>query len=76
MPNYKITYTDGTTHTITTGGDPRPQGEWLVFLDGTGELLRVRAEEVKSVARDGVPERQKSEVSDAQQRTGKVHGFN
>jgi hypothetical protein len=53
---YKITYRDGATQTFATSG-PQPQGEWLIFLDGIGEQIRVRAEEVESVIRVGTPER-------------------
>ena len=34
-----------------------PQGAWIIFADGTGELLRDHAAEIVSVARVGVPER-------------------
>jgi hypothetical protein len=56
MPDYKISYLDGTTQTLTTPG-PKIQGEWLVFQDGSGIQLSVRANEVESVIRVGIPER-------------------
>ena len=56
MQDYKINYTDGTTQTFPTVG-PRLHENWLVFEDGAGEQLRVRAEEVESIIRVGTPER-------------------
>ena len=56
LNEYTIYYADGTTRTLTCTG-PAPQGDWIIFADGTGELLRDRAIEVVSIARAGVPER-------------------
>lgn len=56
MQSYKIAYRDGTTQTFPTVG-PRLHENWLVFEDGVGEQLRVRADEVESVIRVGTPER-------------------
>jgi hypothetical protein len=74
MRSYKIIFKDGTTQTVKAGSGPHAQGDWLVFSDGSGELLRVRAEDVESVIREGVPERERSESPEGQ-RSGKVHGF-
>ena len=56
MREYEINYLDGTTQTFASTG-PQLQGDWLVFGDGAGELLRVRAEEVQSVSSAGLTER-------------------
>lgn len=55
LNEYTINYRGGATQTITCTG-PVPQGEWLVFADGSGEIMRIRAEEVVSVSRKGTPE--------------------
>lgn len=59
--NFKITYKDGSTQTVTAAGS-QPQGDWLVFLDGTGEVLRVPAADVESVARGDVDDRKPPHV--------------
>jgi hypothetical protein len=58
---FNITYKDGATQTVTAAGS-RPEGNWLVFVDGTGEVLRVPAADVQSVARDDVDDRKRPEV--------------
>lgn len=58
LTDFKITYHDGATQEVTAAGS-QPQGDWLVFTDGSGEVLRVHSAEVQSVRRDGVPDRQK-----------------
>jgi hypothetical protein len=55
---YKITYKDRSTQEVTSGA-PGVHGDWLIFSDGTGEILRVPAKDVESVSRDGTPERQR-----------------
>jgi hypothetical protein len=59
LHEYTINYKGGATQTITCTG-PVSQGEWLVFADGSGEIMRVRAEGVVSVTREGTPEPTKS----------------
>jgi hypothetical protein len=56
MREYRINYLDGTTQAFASTG-PQLQGDWLVFGDGAGELLRVPAEKVQSVSSAGLPER-------------------
>jgi hypothetical protein len=56
MQEYKINYVDGTTQVFPSTG-PQAKGDWLVFADGSGEQLRVRADQVESVIRDDIPER-------------------
>jgi hypothetical protein len=55
---YKITFKDGSTQKVTCAA-PGQYGDWLVFSDGTGEVLRVPAKDVESVGRDGVPDRER-----------------
>jgi len=57
VQEFKINYLDGTTQMVTSGHGPAVSGDWLVFTDGSGEVLRVRAAEVDSVGRPGIPER-------------------
>ena len=59
MQEFKITFKDGSTQDVTAGGAPQPQGEWLVFGDGIGEVLRVRGSEIESIGRPDVAPRQK-----------------
>jgi hypothetical protein len=56
MADYRVTYKDGSTQTLTTPG-PQLKGEWLTFQDGSGVQLCVRAEEVTEIIRVGTPER-------------------
>jgi hypothetical protein len=58
LREYNITYKGGATQKINCTG-PQPSGDWLVFGDGSGEILRVRASDVESVTRDGTPDREK-----------------
>lgn len=52
---YKISYNDGTAQTVTCDR-PAVQGDWLLFGDGSGELLRVKAADVSSVNRAETPD--------------------
>lgn len=45
----KIAYRDGSTQMVKATV-PVPDGTWLVFADGTGEILRVPAADVHSVS--------------------------
>ena len=56
LPEYKITFKDGSTQTVNAAQQGTRDG-WLIFIDGTGEVLRVPSDDVESVARGGVPER-------------------
>jgi hypothetical protein len=58
LTTYKITFKDGSTR-IVTSLSPGVYGNWLVFSDGAGEVLRVPEKDVESVGRDGTPEREK-----------------
>lgn len=58
LQTYKITFKDGSTQKVTCSA-PGQYGDWLVFGDGTGEILRVPAKDVESVSRDGTPDREK-----------------
>jgi CO/xanthine dehydrogenase Mo-binding subunit len=48
--NFKINYVDGTSQVLTSTG-PMMAGDWMVFSDGVGEILRIRADHVVSVER-------------------------
>ena len=54
--HYEINFEDNTVQTVDSQS-VKTEGEWLVFLDGVGEVLRVRAAEVSNVARTGIPAR-------------------
>jgi hypothetical protein len=57
LKQYKITYKDGSTQMVSSTS-PATQGSWLVFDDGTDEILRVPAADVESVSDpDQVPDR-------------------
>lgn len=58
LQTYKIKFKDGSTQIVTSGA-PGVYGDWLVFADGTGEVLRVPEKDVESVSRDDVPDREK-----------------
>jgi hypothetical protein len=61
LQNYKIKFKNGATQMVTSGA-PAASGTWLVFGDGSGEVLRVPAADVESVSRDGVAEREEPPV--------------
>lgn len=63
LQEFKIIFKDGSTQTVTAGGSPVPQGGWLVFADGSGEVLRVHGDEVESISRPDVEPRQKPHKS-------------
>jgi len=44
---------------MVTCGAPGVSGDWMIFGDGSGEILRVPAKDVESVSRDGIPDREK-----------------
>jgi len=56
MHDFKITYRDGSTQTVKAT-DHQPQGDWIVFTDGLGIVLRVPSKDVLSIAREGVEDR-------------------
>ena len=56
MPDFKISYRDGGTQ-IVAANDHQPQGDWVVFTDSEGIVLRVPSREVLSIARAGVADR-------------------
>jgi hypothetical protein len=58
LQTYKITFKDGSTQTVTSLS-PGTSGDWLVFGDGSGEVLRVPAKDVESVSREGTPDRER-----------------
>ena len=58
LQQFKIKFKDGATQTLTAAG-VGVQGNWLVFSDGSGEVLRVPEKDVESVSRDDVPDREK-----------------
>jgi hypothetical protein len=55
--DFKVTFKDGAIQKVKAVG-PRVQGDWLVFADGSGELLCVPAKDVESVSREGVADRE------------------
>jgi hypothetical protein len=56
--DFTITFKDGSTQKVKAI-NPGQHGDWLVFGDGSGEILRVPAKDVESVSRDGTPERER-----------------
>ena len=56
IQEYKITFKDGTSQTLSTPG-PKLEGDWFVFRDGIGVQACIRAEEVEDIVRVGTPER-------------------
>ena len=50
MIEFKINYQDGTGQTLTSKS-PMIEGDWMVFRDGTGEILRLRTAEIDGVER-------------------------
>ena len=58
LQTYNIKFKDGATQTITSLS-PGISGDWMIFGDGSGEILRVPAKDVESVSRDGTPDREK-----------------
>jgi hypothetical protein len=58
LQTYKIKFKDGSTQTVTSLS-PGVSGNWLIFGDGSGEVLRVPEKDVESVGRDDTPEREK-----------------
>jgi hypothetical protein len=56
MHEFKITYRDGSTQTITAA-EHRAEGDWIVFYDGSGQVLRVPSKDVLSIGRGDVAER-------------------
>jgi hypothetical protein len=56
--DFKITFNDGSTQKVKST-NPGVYGDWMVFGDGSGEILRVPAKNVESVSRDGTPDREK-----------------
>jgi hypothetical protein len=56
LTQFKIQYRDGNTQEVTAVR-PLRDGDWLVFADGSSEVLRVPGAEVESVRRDDVEDR-------------------
>ncbi len=56
MPDFKITYRDGTTQPVSAE-QHQPQGDWVIFTDLEGIVLRVPSKDVQSIAREGVADR-------------------
>ncbi len=58
MQDNKIDYMDGTSQTLKSNS-PKVEGEWMVFTDGSGIVLTVRAADVAQVSRvnGGISER-------------------
>jgi hypothetical protein len=54
---FKIKFKNGSTQTVTAT-NPGVYGNWLVFGDGSGEVLRVPEKDVESVSRDSVADRE------------------
>jgi len=63
LQTFNIKFKDGSTQTVTAGGAPHTQGDWLIFADGSGEVLWVRAAEVESVSRPGIDPREQPSKS-------------
>jgi hypothetical protein len=56
LEEYKIAYRDGSTQQVTAA-QHAPQGEWVIFVDGDGLVLRVPAADVKSISRADIADR-------------------
>ena len=52
---YKVTYRDGATQTVTADSHG-VYGDWVVFSADRKDVLRIAATEVRSVARSDVPD--------------------
>jgi hypothetical protein len=59
---YKITYRDGSTQ-IVRATQQLAQEPWLVFQDDYTEVLRIQADDIESVRRADVPDRERPTVS-------------
>ena len=64
LSKYKITFRNGSTQQVTCS-DQGPQGDWLVFADGSGIVLRVPAADVESVQREDVADSTQRRVKSA-----------
>jgi hypothetical protein len=57
---YRITFTDGSTQTLPRVWKHYRDGPFLVFQDEDTEVLRVPADDVKSVAQTGRPDAERT----------------
>jgi hypothetical protein len=55
---YKITYRDGSTQKVTASHQ-LAQPPWLVFQDDHAEVLRIPADDIESVRRGDVADRER-----------------
>jgi hypothetical protein len=58
LHQFIIKFKDGSKQRVQASS-PGQFGDWLVFADGSGEVLRVPAKDVESVSREGTPERER-----------------
>ena len=56
MHEFKITYRDGATQTVTAA-QHKIEGGWIVFYDGGGQVHSVPSADVQSISRSGVADR-------------------
>jgi hypothetical protein len=60
---YKITYRDGSTQSVNASHQ-LAQPPWLVFQDDYAEVLRIQADDIESVRRADVADRERSVMND------------
>jgi hypothetical protein len=58
-PEWKIDYKDGSTQTVKAATHRVEDHDWLVFRNGANIVLRVRNDEVASVSRGDVANRER-----------------
>jgi hypothetical protein len=58
VEEYKITYRDGSTQMVTASHQ-LAQPPWLVFQDNHTEVLRIQADDIESVRRADVADRER-----------------
>jgi hypothetical protein len=60
LQEFKISYRDGSSQTVqATRHDA--EGKWIVFYDGSGQVLRIPDADVRSIGRADVAERKEAE---------------
>ena len=57
---YRITFTDGSAQTLPSVWKHYRDGPFLVFQDEDTEVLRVPADDVKSIVQTGMPDEERT----------------
>jgi hypothetical protein len=58
LQEFKITYRDRSTQTVTAAEHQAEGSDWIVFSDGLGQVLRVPAKDVLSIGRSDLADRE------------------